>query len=919
MSRAEAISPNAGVRGAQCPDGAVEQLFAEMDRQLLMGEEPRQLLRFSCGRIAELFGYPLVVLETRLADGRRGMTVTAGPYAARAGAHVLSEGCPDCGVPVVLPVRVEGRLHAALHLFDGTGEGFSSAELAAVALIASRIGVLLIVCTNQQQLRLQGAALANAANAVFITNRSGEILWVNQAFTTMSGYSPEEAIGRNPRLLKSGAHDNQFFDRMWNTLSAGQPWDAEVVERHKDGSRYVVHQRITPIVGRDGQITHFVAIHEDLTERHRLEVELRTARDRALEAARLQAEFLANMSHEVRTPMNGVVGMLELLADTELTREQRHYLEVARRSARTLLDSLSEILDYSHLEAAALRLSPTDVDLYELLDEVVELMAGIAGEKGLELYYVVAPSVPDWVRVDRVRVRQVLSNLVGNALKFTSRGEVVIRVACEREGGPLLRFCVHDTGIGISPEAQSRIFSPFQQADGSTARRFGGTGLGLAISRHLVGHMGGTIGVESEPGIGSNFWFTVAVQELAGVRRAPTAPYSGRVLVAESRQGLRTACLGLIKALGIGAEAAEDGTTTLALLEEAAARGRPFGLLLLADWLPDAEPEAIVAAARVIGCEVAPMAAPGRRTGACSGEMHCLHRPLSRAQLSGYLQALSAAPGPASRRAARATHLGDGRVLVVEDNPVNRQVAIAMLNRLGVACDVVEDGRDALARLEDGDYRLVLMDCQLPGMDGYEVAGLVRRRERQHGLARTPIVAITANAREDEAERCAAADMDGYLAKPLDVGRLQRVLERYLERAPVEPIKVVPETAEGVLDRNALAQLREVDAEDAASIVDAFLADTPPRLKRLATLVETADWKAGERLAHTLKGSSAALGVIDLSKACKELEIALRAANGAQADEQLSEASSAFERARPALIEFRDRINPVGRVAGGRS
>jgi PAS domain S-box-containing protein len=457
----------------------------------------------------------------------------------------------------------------------------------------------------------------------------------------------------------------------------------------KGGEVRVILARGKSATDESGKVVRVTGTSQDITERKRIERELEEARDAALESARLKSEFLANMSHEIRTPMNGVIGMTGLLLDTPLSLEQREFAETIRSCGEALLTIINDVLDLSKIEAGKLHFETLDFDLASAVGSAVELLAERAHGKGLKLDAHVEAGVPTALRGDPGRLRQVLTNLVGNAIKFTSAGEVTVRAGldAETEEGARLRFSVSDTGIGISESAQRKLFQPFTQADGSTTRKYGGTGLGLSISKQLVGLMGGEIGVTSEPGRGSTFWFTARFEKQRRAHAASAAPQ------------------------------------TLA-----AARG------------PQKD-----------------------ETRAASVETNANLRETR--------------DGSKDVRANSTK-----RILLAEDNAVNRRVAARQLQKLGYRSDAVVNGREAVEALARSPYDLVLMDCQMPEMDGYEATAEIRRREA--GARRTPIVAMTANALEGDRERCLAAGMDEYVSKPVKPEELARVLSRLLADAP---------------------------------------------------------------------------------------------------------------------------------------
>ncbi|MCD2519189.1 response regulator [Massilia sp. G4R7] len=678
--------------------------------------------------------------------------------------------------------------------------------------------------------------------------------------------------------------------------------------------------------------------------------QLEKAKNAAEAASRAKSAFLATMSHEIRTPMNGVLGMTEMLLATNLTEAQRNYTTLVKRSGEHLLVIINDILDFSKIEAGKLTIEYINFNLWDLLDDIHNVYTPQAANKGIGFDFDIANDIPVAICGDPNRLRQIMANLLGNAIKFTDQGRILarVRVAGEDTQSVMLRFEVHDTGIGISREARARLFEAFSQADDSTTRRYGGTGLGLAISKQLVELMKGAIGVDNAPKQGSIFWFTVSFDKR---RVDPSAPghqqhtLEGlRVLLVDEAENSREELLEQLRAWRAQADGAASAAAAYECILSAARAGKPYdaavldmelthtsGLALAASIKSDA---AARATHLVLLSPEAQAADPTQRRAA--GVAYQLVKPARGADLYACLAAcaarLHAPPMPVAAHAAApvlAPALPDvpparariRRVLLAEDNPVNVEVAKAMLESLGIEATCARNGQEALDAVRHGAFDAVLMDCQMPVMDGFAATSAIRRHEREAGRARTlPVIAITANALQGDREACLAAGMDDYLSKPFTQQQLAAVIGRWVgaamaatshhDDAPLRaPPRLPPEAVEVIrrdaVNRAALDNIRALsrDGGDALvqKVVAAYMGDTPRHLATLRQAIDGADAGSVRRVAHSLKSASANVGAAHLATLCKELEQLGRAESVTGAGRILTDMEREFQSVRQSL------------------
>ncbi len=663
-------------------------------------------------------------------------------------------------------------------------------------------------------------------------------------------------------------------------------------------------------------------LQSEIVERRQAEEQLLAAKEAAESAAKVKSEFLATMSHEIRTPMNGVLGMTELLLHTELGKKQKRFAKMIQKSGEALLGIINDILDFSKIEAGKLRLQATMLDARQLLEELGEMFAEAAHRNNIELVCNYPMDAHTSFRADRARIRQILVNLIGNALKFTKAGEVIVRVTLQDETADkaTLRFDVADTGIGIAPEVRGCIFESFSQADGSTTRRYGGTGLGLAICKRLVNLMGGEIGVQSELGTGSTFWFSIEVQKEMSGRAAGGARGlldGKRVLIAVPNEANRALLRQQLRGWNMDCTAVESAQDAMRMLESHA--GAAFDLLIFDGQTEGVDgielPKRLRARYKsnnlklVMLISVAQLEDTGQWL--LAGIDGYLNKPVRQKELLDCLtQMLGGGQIEHAELEIREQNVGqirlDAHVLVAEDNPVNQELAKQMLEFLGCRADIVSNGREVVAAITENPldlmhdpYDLILMDCQMPDMDGFEATRTLRRWEqRAAGSPRIPVIALTANAMEGDREKCLAAGMNDYLSKPFDQAKLRAVLRRWLplsknlsnaapalpdntedQAAPDDDPSAV-ETPQARLNAAALQRLeslRQPGAPDMVSkVIQIFLQSSLKLVQQIEEAIAEGDADKLSRAAHCLKSSSASVGADALADKCRELEALAR-------------------------------------------
>ena len=727
----------------------------------------------------------------------------------------------------------------------------------------------------EENLKVSDLALKSISQGVIITDANRLILSSNAAFSTITGYSIPEILGRNCKFLQGPLTDPQTVEAIRTALKNATHFSGEILNYRKDGNTFWNELTISPLWNEQGKLSHFVGVTRDITDRKWAEQVVRQAQATAEASSRAKSEFLANMSHEIRTPMNGIIGMTELTLDTELTSNQREYLEAVKVSADTLLTVINDILDFSKIEAGKLDLDPVEFDLRETLDNTLKPLALRAHQKGLEL----TSEIPDILVADSVRLRQIWVNLVGNALKFTTTGEIGIEVSTEpiRSNNAVLHFKITDTGIGIPKEKLETIFEQFSQGDGSTNRQYGGTGLGLTISAQLVKLMGGRIWVESEVGRGSTFHFTInlgiaAVQPKQHNQVHVAHLKDMNVLVVDDNATNRRILDEMLKMWGMKPTLAASGSMALAMLRQGTQTKSYFRLIIVDCVMPEMDGFSLIEQIHQDDSYSKPvvmMLTSEKLTGDTArcrdlGIACHLVKPVMQPKLlNSILNALGVADVQENRISSISPivsvpvsgEMKKLRILLAEDNVVNQKVAVRILERQGHAVEVAENGKVVMKLLESRTFDVVLMDVQMPEMNGFEVTACIRSHEKTTG-AHLPIIAMTANAMKGDRERCLAEGMDGYVSKPIKIPELLEALQTVTSPAPIlKNNDSIADPKTFSFDLDEVLSSVDHDFEELKELVRLFVSVMPGSLKAVGEAIKKKDARALNRSSHDIKGT----------------------------------------------------------------
>jgi PAS domain S-box-containing protein len=799
-------------------------------------------------------------------------------------------------------------------------------SLAAATLLV--VGARLVVTVRRAQAINSArfrSLIDNAWDMIVVAEANFEIAYITPSSYRVLGYGPGELQGKPVNGLAHPDDAGSMIAHL-RQLAEGRTDLAsfETRMRHRQGAWRTIAWTANDLRD-DPSVRGYVLNGGDVTEARHATEDLAAARDGALRASKAKSEFLSTVSHEIRTPMNGVIGLTELLLETSLDHDQRELASGVKLSAENLLVIINDVLDFSKIEAGKLELEEAPLDVAEVADNVGRILAATAHAKGLELLVDVHPGVPRALLGDTVRLQQVLLNLGSNAVKFTSEGEVVIR-ACVLDWNierVALRFEVIDMGMGIAPADQERLFRAFSQADSSTTRRFGGTGLGLAICRQLVGLMGGKIGVISAPGEGSTFWFELSLRR--GETTVPPGPAGvardlagQRALVVDDNSTNRRILRQQLSSWGIEVLEAVDAYEALELVAGAARAGKIFDIGVVDLNMPGMDgmelAEILKAHPETANIALFLLSSSGGRLGAAESHLRgfagSLTKPVRPSELydclitglNGGAPAALSTQAPTDQTADQEVK---GMILLVEDNKMNQLVGTKVLAKLGYAFEVANHGGEAVTAIQTGSYDAVLMDCQMPEMDGYQATAEIRRIE---GTARrTPIIAMTAAAMDGDRDLCLTAGMDDYITKPVRLETVAAVLERWARRpAPDSPEAAASadEGSPGPIDQAQIELLRSLDDGEGAvlaEIIDQYLAQTVQGRGDLVRVTTEGDARGMLQVAHKLRGASANVGAVVLAEICSELEAQGRSGRLDGAAGLVDRFDAEFERARHAL------------------
>jgi len=764
----------------------------------------------------------------------------------------------------------------------------------------------------------------NAHSLVSMADKHGTITYVNDKFSKISGYTKAELIGKKHSVLNSNNQSKSYWHNMHKTVLTGNIWHDEVRNRSKDGKYYWVDTTIVPNYDTNKQVNGFTSIRTEITQQKENMKNLAIAKELAEVASVSKADFLANMSHEIRTPMNGVIGMTNLLLDSELNQEQNKLANTVKSSAVGLLGIINDILDFSKVEAGKLELELIPFNLGQMIEDVGTTLSFQSQRKGLQLICPANPIIQHWVKADPGRVRQVLTNLIANAIKFTEHGEVAVYVSIieQTDEKKTIRFEVKDTGIGINQSQQEQLFDKFSQADSSTTRKYGGTGLGLSICKKLVELMGGEIGIDSEIGQGSVFWFTLPLLKAKPIDDGPiynTDIKNEKILIVDDNETNLELMHQLHKIWGIPHKLVNSAKAALVELELAFQEKTPYSIAILDMQMPEmdglelckqiqknpqwSQTKLIMASSQAQRGDAHKMKA--------AGFQEYITKPIQQSELFDILLMVSglkkAAPELITRHSTKENLQFKAHILVVEDNATNQLVIEGLLRTLGITVDLAGNGQEALAALQGvSNHDLVFMDCQMPVLDGYQAT--VKIRSKQAGITNIaiPIIAMTANAMAGDKQKCLDSGMNDYLSKPLEPEKVIYMLRKWLPNKDTgvdKPANVEHEAVETqdhtnselvVFDYEDMSARLMNDPELMKSVAEIFCQDMVEQIEELKISIEDNNVVQAAAIMHQIKGAAANVGGKALSALALNMELAGKGGNIAEIQEKMDQLVSDF-------------------------
>lgn len=810
------------------------------------------------------------------------------------------------GKPLVGKVEKEILLDGSQSWMLTSKMPFRSATGEVVGTFGVSRDITSLVRTRQQLEKAQQKyrdIFEKAVEGIFQTTPDGRYLEANPALARIYGYSSARDLLQNltdiGKQLYVDPKRRRKFQQLMEQKGEVHEFESQIYRR--DESTIWIAETARAVRGPDGSLQYYEGVVEDITQRKRAQAALQAARDTALEAARVKSIFLANISHELRTPLNGVIGMAGILRRTPLDGEQQRFADTIQQSGLALLRLINNILDFSKIESGNLQLQKVEFDPAELAESVAELLAETAQKKGVELILSIDPATPRRMLGDADRLRQILNNLVGNAVKFTAKGEVniALRPLRSKQGKPRLRFEIADTGVGIAPEARRHIFKAFAQADESTTRKFGGTGLGLAISRQLIEHMGGRLQFSSELGDGSQFWFTLSFEPSPKALNAtlPRRHLAGlRVLLVENNRSLCRAIRQILSPHRVHLSVAHSAAQANRILKKNGAEKEPLINCLIVDSNISANrglklcatAHSMQGGQRIRKLLLTPVGKkiPRRRLDECG--VHCLlAKPVQRRQLLAGLEPTKPAdkagnplvriPSPAPTLPLSQPAAKNPNILIVEDDKINQTVAFHTLKQLGYEAVIANHGLEAIALLAKTSFSVIFMDCQMPELDGYQTAKRIRESEaKTPGAKRTRIIAMTANAMENDRQKCLDAGMDDYISKPVMPSDVEAALSKTSVQLP--PTPPAPEDATKLirLDPKILANFQKsypgAQEPPLVELAQLFQQEASRRLAQFQEFLSSKNREEMKKIAHAFKGSASNIGARRLAAYCRQLE-----------------------------------------------